>query len=38
MLPIDGFTDEDSRRVILRALRLLAVVTAIWQCLWFGGR
>ena len=29
MLPIDGFTDEDSRRVILRALRMLAVVTAV---------
>jgi VanZ family protein len=40
MLPIDGFTDEDSRRVILRALRLLAVVTAIavpvvwWKMSW----
>ena len=40
MLPIDGFTDEDSRRVILRALRLLAVVTAVavpvvwWKMSW----
>jgi len=40
MLPIEGFTDEDSQRVILRALRLLAVVTAIgvpvvwWKMSW----
>ena len=40
MLPIEGFTDEDSRRVILRALRLLAVVTAVavpvvwWKMSW----
>ena len=40
MLPIDGFTDEDSRRVILRALRMLAVVTAVavpvvcWKMSW----
>jgi VanZ family protein len=29
MLPLENFSDEDARRTILRALRLLAVVTAI---------
>jgi len=29
MLPVGTFSDEDARRVILRALRLLAIVTAV---------
>ena len=29
MLPLEGYTDEDFKRTILRALRLLAVVTAL---------
>jgi hypothetical protein len=29
MLPLENFSDEDARQTILRALRLLAVVTAI---------
>jgi hypothetical protein len=29
MLPLDGFSDEDFKRTVLRALRLLIVTTAI---------
>jgi len=29
VLPLEGYTDEDFKRTILRALRLLAVVTAL---------
>ena len=29
MLPLDGFSDDDFRRTMLRALRLLAIVTVV---------